>query len=249
MLAFDIETTGLDALTNKVTVVCTQDFDTGECVAYEFARCSCANEHEKLVQEMATAFDRATSLCAFNGIRFDIPFLVSAFRLDVGRAQAWVLKTSDILEFSRLILSTTFSLDLLCQHNNIKTKSATGLEAVRMARDGEWERLRNYCADDVRILCDIYRRRMIVHPRSGATFDLADISEQGMYLQSKSLACNKSSEGRGSTDISVADTGRADSINTYLQCIETSSIQLDHTKNNLMELKKVLHSIAGWLPA
>jgi uncharacterized protein YprB with RNaseH-like and TPR domain len=38
MLAFDIETTGLDPTHSVVTVVCTEDFHTGERRAYEFGR-------------------------------------------------------------------------------------------------------------------------------------------------------------------------------------------------------------------
>ena len=38
MLAFDIETTGLDRERCEVTVVCTEDFHTGERRAYEFGR-------------------------------------------------------------------------------------------------------------------------------------------------------------------------------------------------------------------
>ena len=123
-------------------------------------------ERSKMIEDMAAAFDSASSLCAFNGVRFDIPFLATAFSLNSARVSEWVIKTSDILEFSRLVLSSTFSLDLLCKHNNIQTKSASGLEAVRMAANGEWDRLRDYCTDDVRILCDIYRLRMVTHPRS-----------------------------------------------------------------------------------
>ena len=36
MLAFDIETTGLHPAHSVVTVVCTQDYHTGERRAYEF---------------------------------------------------------------------------------------------------------------------------------------------------------------------------------------------------------------------
>ena len=36
MLAFDIETTGLDGSKHDVTVVCTEDYHTGKRVAYEF---------------------------------------------------------------------------------------------------------------------------------------------------------------------------------------------------------------------
>ena len=38
VLAFDIETTGLHPAHSVVTVVCTQDYHTGERRAYEFGR-------------------------------------------------------------------------------------------------------------------------------------------------------------------------------------------------------------------
>lgn len=252
MLAFDIETTGLDANRNRVTVVCTQDFCTGKRVAYEFARCDGVEDHEQLVKEMVSAFDAASSLCAFNGIRFDIPFLKTAFSLDAEKVQAWVFKTSDILEFSRLIFSSTFSLDLLCKHNNIKTKSASGLEAVRMAANAEWDRLRDYCADDVRILCDLYQRRMLVHPRTLATFDLADISELGLYLPSKLCSYANSLEASDNTpnEITKSCAGvecEKDKKFKFLQCLDATQAQLEHTKTCVEDLRQMLRSSSIWL--
>ncbi len=77
MLAFDIETTGLNPETHLVTVVCTQNLRTGERRAYEFARVRATElAQEKLLrQELVDAFNSSSSLCAFNGVRFDIPFL------------------------------------------------------------------------------------------------------------------------------------------------------------------------------
>ena len=128
MLAFDIETTGLDPASSVVTVVCTQDFHTGERRAYEFGRVR-AREPQNvglLERELVEAFDAADSLCAFNGVRFDIPFLHAALRLSQETTAAWLLKTTDILEAARLGLfgpAHTFSLNLLCQHNQVPVKS------------------------------------------------------------------------------------------------------------------------------
>jgi uncharacterized protein YprB with RNaseH-like and TPR domain len=61
MLAFDIETTGLDPASSVVTVVCTQDFHTGERRAYEFGRVR-AREPQNvglLETELVEAFDAA----------------------------------------------------------------------------------------------------------------------------------------------------------------------------------------------
>ena len=177
MLAFDIETMGLDARRHAVTVVCTEDFHSGKKKSYEFARLRAEHnealefarktmldedeadaadvqaQYDSLVLELVQDFEEATSLCAFNGVRFDLPFLMHAFGIDTATVTRWVLKTSDILECSRLVHGNTFSLNLLCQTNGLEMKISTGLAAVQMAIDGEWKRLDAYCADDVSILC------------------------------------------------------------------------------------------------
>ena len=109
MLVFDIETTGLDPRDSKVTVVCTQDFESGEKRAYEFARYPEATEDLK--RQMVEAFDEAKSLSAFNGVRFDLPFLQQALCLPSDTVLKWVCKTNDILENSRLLKNQTFSGD------------------------------------------------------------------------------------------------------------------------------------------
>lgn len=186
MLAFDIETTGLNPADNAVTVVCTQDFKTGERRAFEFARAR-ANEPENealLVQELVRAFDAAPSLCAFNGVQFDIPFLHTAFNLSDHTTAAWLMKTTDILEAARLGMfgpAHTFSLNLLCEHNRVAVKSGSGLQAIKFAQEGKWDALLSYCADDVRILCDLYRRQLLNNPRYNSVIDLRKISHVSTY--------------------------------------------------------------------
>jgi uncharacterized protein YprB with RNaseH-like and TPR domain len=57
ILAFDIETTGLDPASSVVTVVCTEDFHTGERRAHEFGRVrACEPQNEALLRdELATS--------------------------------------------------------------------------------------------------------------------------------------------------------------------------------------------------
>jgi len=68
---------GLDPALKLVTVMCTEDFYTGEKIAYEFAwlRAEDPGRIAATTAVMVAAFDGARSLCAFNGVRFDIPFL------------------------------------------------------------------------------------------------------------------------------------------------------------------------------
>ncbi len=186
MLAFDIETTGLEPADSVVTVVCTQNYHTGERCAYEFARVRAHEpQNESLLrEELVRAFDEAPSLCAFNGVRFDIPFLHKALNLSEATTAAWLLKTTDILEAARLGLfgpPHTFGLNLLCQHNSVAVKSGSGLQAIKFAHEGKWDALLSYCADDVRILCDLYRRRFLNNPRFHRVIDLRTIAHASTY--------------------------------------------------------------------
>lgn len=186
MLAFDIETTGLCAQTAKVTVVCTEDFFTGEKKAYEFARVRKHEPHnlDLLVTEMVNAFDEAESLCAFNGVRFDVPFLHQAFKLSDQKVGMWLAKCSDILEACRLQFfgpRHTFGLNLLCIANDIMQKSSSGVEAIKMAEDERWDDLNTYCHDDVRILCALYRKQRLKNPRKHETIDLSCIAHDSIY--------------------------------------------------------------------
>jgi len=203
MLAFDIETMGLDAKKHAVTVVCTECLFTGKRHAFEFEKLAAKRralmhsdmdedereaellileeEHDVLLQGMIDLFDQAPSLCAFNGVRFDLPFLMQAFDIPGTKVAAWVLKMTDILEASRLLHKQTFKLDLLCEHNHMPMKSGSGLQAIEMARHGRFDDLRDYCADDVAILCNLYRKRFLQNPRTNLTMDLAEWAHEDVY--------------------------------------------------------------------
>lgn len=183
MLAFDIETFGLHPSSSKISVICTECIFTGEKKKFEFAKF----DHEvgghptELIQDLITTLDDAQSLSAFNGIRFDIPFMQQALKIPEPIVREWVLKTTDILESCRLLYKHTFKLDLLCEENSMKMKSGTGLFAIELAKQHRWDELNSYCEDDVRILCELHRRQFLVNPRTKLTMDLCDWSHPLLY--------------------------------------------------------------------
>ena len=179
MLCFDIETTGLDANRCKVTVVCTEDFVSGVRTAYEFARYP--EKYDEIRMKLIQSFDESLSLCAFNGIRFDLPFLVKFLKIPEEKHLEWAVKTSDILEQSRLRFKKTFSLNLLCETNNIAIKISDGLAAIKMAEEQKWDELVEYCEQDVRILCDLYRKRHLIHPRTKLSMDVRKWCRDNLY--------------------------------------------------------------------
>lgn len=180
-LCFDIETTGLDALRDEVTMICSQDLATGRRTSYNFGLPSSQDQSvDALIQELIKDFDEADCLCAFNGIRFDLPFMQQALHLHVDVITRWVLKTVDPLEFLRLSGHCTTSLDKICIHNNIVSKSSTGLQAIKMAHEGLWEDLEEYCQQDVSILCVLLKQRTFKHPAQDTLIDLQDCMPEGM---------------------------------------------------------------------
>lgn len=180
-IVFDIETTGLNK-SDTVTVICTEEFESGVKRVYNFGKAASDADRRALVVALASDFDNATSLCAYNGVRFDLPFMQNALRIPAKKITEWVLKTSDILEQLRLCEGAVCKLDHLCAINGLATKSSDGCAAVRMAREGRWQELEKYCENDVHILCELYRKRTLKHPfKNAVQIDLKTYACDGFY--------------------------------------------------------------------
>jgi hypothetical protein len=180
-VVFDIETTGLSK-SDRVTVICTEVFESGAKRVYNFGKAASDADRQALIAALQSDFDAATSLCAYNGVRFDLPFMQNDLCIPVKTITEWVLKTTDILEQLRLCEGVVCKLDHLCAINDVATKSSDGCAAVRMAREGRWDELEKYCANDVHILCELYRKRTLKHPyKRGAEIDLQAYARDNFY--------------------------------------------------------------------
>lgn len=144
VLAFDIETTGLDADACEVTCACAYDPARGVERSFLFALGDSPDEFMSLL-------DEAPLLCAFNGVRFDIPFLCKKWGVPDERAGRWVAKLLDPFEACKLGLGQTFSLNRLLEANGLQAKTGSGLDAVNMAREGRWGELAEYCMHDTKM--------------------------------------------------------------------------------------------------
>lgn len=212
MLVFDIETTGLGPACAQITLVCTEDFHTGERKAYEFARVKAqtpntaqrATAVTRLMEDLVAALDAAPSLCAFNGVRFDLPFIIHHGKVPEQKAKQWMNKTSDLLEVSRQVYRSTFKADILAKANGISGKIASGLDAIEWARTHQFDKLLEYCVDDVRILCDVYRKRWIQHPVLKVPWDLARCAPAGLYEEHAARTVEAAQAASGSGDGTAA---------------------------------------------
>ena len=166
MLAFDLETTGLDPHTDKITCAAAYDPDAGIDRAFLLGR-------GEDPEEFLALLDAADRLCAFNGARFDLAFLRHSLGVSAERVRSWRLKLHDVFEACKLALNITFSLDALLELNGLPGKTGSGCDAIRLAAERRWPELREYCLNDTRRTFAVSTLACIRLPktRGGITLD------------------------------------------------------------------------------
>ena len=117
MLSFDIETEGLDWSVDRIAVACVYDPSRNIAATYNFMDNEA--ERQNRVEAFLRQLDEAPSLCCFNGVKFDVPFIKHAFNVDDARVHKWMLKLFDIFEVCRLALGSSCSLDNLLKASSL----------------------------------------------------------------------------------------------------------------------------------
>ena len=180
MVAFDIETMGLDPAAHRITAACLYGAMDGPRPGQRVLRDASepgnhvvrtfvftdedAEKDLALREEFMACLDSARGLCAFNGIRFDIPFIQNAWGVPAHRVDAWIVKTFDVYEACKLGLGATFSLDRLLAANSLESKTGSGLHAIRLAKEGRWGELGDYCMQDTRMTYLVSSQQAIALP-------------------------------------------------------------------------------------
>jgi hypothetical protein len=95
--------------------------------------------------------ERADMLIGFNSDHFDIPLLNKYYPGDLTK-----LKSLDILKEIHKSYGRRMKLDQIAEGTLGKKKSGHGLDAIQWWRNGEVEKVRTYCIDDVRITKELY---------------------------------------------------------------------------------------------
>lgn len=149
MVAFDIETTGLDPSECRITAAAVHD---GRGLSKIFLFKTDEEERDPLAREEFLAIlDSAPRLCAFNGVRFDLPFMAKRWDISPEVIGRWVLKTLDVYEACKLGLRQTFRLSQLLSVNGLESKTGDGASAIQLAKKGLWDELGAYCLQDTRM--------------------------------------------------------------------------------------------------
>jgi DEAD/DEAH box helicase domain-containing protein len=145
-ITFDIETEGDfrgngDFSNLEVTVVGIHDSTTNEYSSF------LRNE----LNNLWPILERADILVGYNSEHFDIPILGRYYAGDLTK-----IKSVDLLKEVKNVLGRRLKLDNLAEATLGKGKIANGLEAVNWWKNGEFEKVREYCIDDVRITNELY---------------------------------------------------------------------------------------------
>lgn len=171
MLAFDLETTGLNPEKDFITCAAVYDPCSETKRVFFFTNRTTDDKAEMFM----CLLDNADRLCSFNGAAFDIPFLARQFSLSMDRVASWRLKLNDVYVACRWGLGVTFSLQTLLECNGLQGKTGSGEDAVRFFTEERWEELGAYCLHDTCMTYDVSSCCAIVIPKCpGLTLDLVD---------------------------------------------------------------------------
>lgn len=86
------------------------------------------------IEEFLLILDQAETLCSFNGVKFDIPFIVQQFGVPACRYEPWIIKLFDYFEICRLVFASSCSLNNILLTNGYEVKTSSGLQAVTWAK-------------------------------------------------------------------------------------------------------------------
>ncbi len=106
---------------------------------------------EKNISDLEEILKSADLVIGFNIKRFDFLVLESYLSIPVRK-----LPALDIMEEITRVVGHRVSLDSVAQATLGRKKSGSGLEAVRLFREGRMKALKEYCLNDVRITKELY---------------------------------------------------------------------------------------------
>ena len=133
-LALDIETEGLMHQKPLPSITCVCLYDGSKEYSFVFYKVDPAlfEENKKSLLALLDASDR---LIGFNAVLFDLEYIRRFFGVPQTQLTAWVEKTVDPFMCMKLHLGMTCTLKAMLALNGLPSKSASGLQAIRWARE------------------------------------------------------------------------------------------------------------------
>lgn len=148
-LVFDIETKNSFADVGGQEYVKKLDASVVGVYSYNADSYYCFEERE--FGELARMFKNSHLLIGFSSKRFDVPVLEKYFDFNIAGITHF-----DILEEIEKNFGRRVGLGVLSEANLGAGKTGKGLEAIDLYKNGEMEKLKSYCLQDVKLTKDIF---------------------------------------------------------------------------------------------
>lgn len=107
---------------------------------------------ENELDKLASLIQTAGLIIGFSINRFDLPVLAKHCKFNI-----MAIPRLDLLDEIELALGHRISLDILAKTNlGIGKTHSSGLEAIRLYKEGKMDELASYCINDVKITKELY---------------------------------------------------------------------------------------------
>ena len=147
-LVFDIETKNIfsDVGENNPALL-----DISVVGIYDSSTNSYESFLENELKKLWPIIEKADMLIGYNSDHFDIPLLNKYYPGDLKK-----IKSLDILKEIKNSVGRRMKLDQVAEGTLGVRKSGDGLQAITWWKNGEIDKIRKYCLDDVKITKEIY---------------------------------------------------------------------------------------------
>jgi len=106
---------------------------------------------EKELNKLFPLLENASFIIGFNINNFDLPVLQAYYPGNI-----FQFRTLDILEDIKKILGRRLALNDIIKATLGRKKSASGLQAINYYQEGQLEKLKRYCLDDVLLTKELF---------------------------------------------------------------------------------------------
>jgi len=125
--------------------------DLSLLVVYDYEQDKYISYLEKDLPELWKLLEKTDLVIGFNQDHFDMPILNKYYNGDLSK-----IKTLDLLTEIKNSWGRRISLNRVASGTLGTKKSGHGLDAITWWKNGEIEKIRKYCEDDVRITKEVY---------------------------------------------------------------------------------------------
>jgi len=156
---FDIETTGLAGIEDKITCISILNLSTNKITSFY------GEDEKKIITDFWKEIDGALEIYGYNSNSFDWVFLTQRTLIH----NIPVCSTFHKIKLTDLrLISTLFftcynkavkgTLDQWCNHFFGKNKETDGKEMIEAYKRGDWETIKKHCEEDIIVTAELYKR-------------------------------------------------------------------------------------------